>query len=166
MIKILNFDLYPFFLIKDKKILAYSLHYSEEKSINHLEKIKEYHNLEGEIKKDKKLEKWLENRINGFINGKKYSFDLRIYKHKQVYEFLLRTKKGKTTTYSAIYKATGIKMNEIIMALARNPFLILIPCHRIIRKDGKISGYTPLGKKFKEELLKAEGLDIKTLNNL
>ena len=44
-------------------------------------------------------------------------------------------------------------------ALAKNPIPILIPCHRVIRSDGRIGEYA-LGKKLKREILAAEGVDV------
>lgn len=48
-------------------------------------------------------------------------------------------------------------------ALSKNPVLIIIPCHRVIGKNGSITGYRA-GVKIKEELLKLEknkGLGLK-----
>lgn len=44
-------------------------------------------------------------------------------------------------------------------ALARNPFPILIPCHRAIRSDGTLGGYQG-GVAMKRALLEIEGVDI------
>jgi methylated-DNA-[protein]-cysteine S-methyltransferase len=46
-------------------------------------------------------------------------------------------------------------MLQILNAIKNNPFIILIPCHRIIKEDN-ISGYTPLGIEFKRKLLEYE----------
>jgi len=43
------------------------------------------------------------------------------------------------------------------MALARNPFPIIIPCHRAIRADGKLGGYQG-GVAMKRKLLEMEGI--------
>jgi len=45
--------------------------------------------------------------------------------------------------------------NNKDMLIKNNPFIILIPCHRIIKEDN-ISGYTPLGIEFKRKLLEYE----------
>lgn len=63
---------------------------------------------------------------------------------------------GKTTSYKSLaqrlnhrgYRSTG-------QALGRNPLLIIIPCHRIIRADGSLGGFGP-GLDFKEYLLRLE----------
>jgi methylated-DNA-[protein]-cysteine S-methyltransferase len=46
-------------------------------------------------------------------------------------------------------------------ALAKNPFPLLVPCHRIVRSDGKIGGFSAgRGKKLKEKLLRMEQSNI------
>ena len=41
-------------------------------------------------------------------------------------------------------------------ALARNPFPVLIPCHRVVRADGSIGNYSCGGSRVKQRLLKEE----------
>ena len=42
-------------------------------------------------------------------------------------------------------------------AVGKNPYPIVIPCHRVIRSDGKLGGYSgPGGLKLKKKLLKKE----------
>ena len=44
-------------------------------------------------------------------------------------------------------------------ALGKNPFPLVIPCHRVLRGDSKVGGFTAAGGiKLKEEMLKLEGL--------
>jgi O-6-methylguanine DNA methyltransferase len=50
-------------------------------------------------------------------------------------------------------------------ALARNPVPILIPCHRVVRADGRIGHYS-LGRGVKIGLLRAEGIDLDELADL
>ena len=45
-------------------------------------------------------------------------------------------------------------------ALARNPHPLKIPCHRVVRFDGKIGGYR-LGSRRKARLLVDEGVEIR-----
>ena len=45
--------------------------------------------------------------------------------------------------------------------LARNPILIIIPCHRVVRSDGTLGGYSSVGGvTLKKKLLRLEGLDL------
>ena len=50
-------------------------------------------------------------------------------------------------------------------ALARNPVPILIPCHRVVRTDGRIGRYA-YGTEMKRELLRREGVDLDAVEAL
>jgi len=69
--------------------------------------------------------------------------------------------RGRVTTYGEI--ATALNRPKaaraVGVALSRNPLPVKIPCHRVIRKDGKIGGYS-LGASLKEALLRGEGIRI------
>ncbi len=64
---------------------------------------------------------------------------------------------GKTATYaqiaSKIKKPTAVR--AVGSAIAKNPVCLIIPCHRVIRSDGKIGGYA-WGEARKRKLLKLE----------
>ena len=77
-----------------------------------------------------------------------------------VWEEIKRIPKGQTRTYKEI--ALAIKKPKSSRAVAnacgKNPFLIEIPCHRVIRSNGKLGGYSGKGGiKQKRKLLKEEG---------
>ena len=72
--------------------------------------------------------------------------------------------KGKTDTYSQVAKAAGSPKacRAVGNILARNPHPIKVPCHRVIRSDGRPGGY--LGRensRKKRALLEGEGVFIK-----
>ena len=69
---------------------------------------------------------------------------------------------GQTRTYQWVARQIGNPRaaRAVGRALAKNPILVVIPCHRVIRKDGSLGGYT-LGKRKKEVLLKKEALKLK-----
>lgn len=157
MIRILGNKLECAWLVYEKKKpIAYSLHYTREKAISRAEKIRKFHSLKAKIVESKELDKKLEKRIKHVFEGRNVLIDLSPYRYKEVYTALLRVGAGKTTTYSELVKITGLNIYQVIQALAHNPMLILIPCHRVIRKDKNPGGYTPLGKKFKIKLLRTE----------
>jgi len=77
-----------------------------------------------------------------------------------VWEEIKKIPKGQTRTYKEI--ALALKKPKSSRAVAnacgKNPFLIEIPCHRVIRSDGKLGGYSGKGSiKQKRKLLKEEG---------
>ena len=80
----------------------------------------------------------------------------------RVYKKLLEVPKGKVTTYSELAKAVGLKNGQrsIGRMMSKNPFPVIIPCHRVILSDGKIGGYA-WGEKIKTNMLSKEGIKIK-----
>ena len=68
---------------------------------------------------------------------------------------------GETRTYKDIAIAIG-KPNSsraVANACGKNPYPVIIPCHRVIRSDGKLGGYSGVGGvKKKKELLKLENV--------
>ncbi|CAE6485387.1 MAG: MGMT family protein [Candidatus Nitrosotenuis sp.] len=80
----------------------------------------------------------------------------------RVYKKLLRVPKGKVTTYGDLAKAVGIKNGQRVIGqiMNKNPFPVIIPCHRVVNSDGKIGGYF-YGQNVKTEMLSKEGVTIK-----
>ena len=81
---------------------------------------------------------------------------------KQVLEAVRRVPRGKLATYKQIAKIIKKPKSQTAVgnALEKNPYPIKIPCHRVIRADGKVGGYE-WGKARKIELLRKEGIEIK-----
>jgi O-6-methylguanine DNA methyltransferase len=66
---------------------------------------------------------------------------------------------GKTLTYLQLAKNIGAPKTAraVGTALSKNPFAPVIPCHRVIRTDGKMGGYSAIGGiKKKLRMLKYE----------
>ena len=78
---------------------------------------------------------------------------------KAVWKEISKIPIGETRTYKEISIAIG-KPNSsraVAKACGQNPYPIVIPCHRVIRSDGKIGGYSGKGGiKTKKKLLKEE----------
>ncbi len=51
-------------------------------------------------------------------------------------------------------------------ALAKNPVPLLIPCHRVVRSDGRIGNYSMGGTRAKKRILSAEGAEPETIEQL
>ncbi|MFI5029520.1 MAG: methylated-DNA--[protein]-cysteine S-methyltransferase [Reyranellales bacterium] len=61
---------------------------------------------------------------------------------KKVWNLLRRIPPGTTTSYGAIAAQMGTRdAREVTTAIAANTLAILIPCHRVVKKDGSLSGY-------------------------
>jgi methylated-DNA-[protein]-cysteine S-methyltransferase len=70
-----------------------------------------------------------------------------------------RIPKGKTITYAELARRIGKPhaARAVGNALAKNPLAPIIPCHRVVRADGKTGGYSAKGgAAAKERLLKKE----------
>ncbi len=66
---------------------------------------------------------------------------------------------GETISYSELAERCGRKsaVRVVANAVGRNKLLLLIPCHRIIRKSGELGGFAE-GVERKRELLRGEGV--------
>lgn len=82
---------------------------------------------------------------------------------KDVWKAILKIPKGKTISYKelAILSGHPKAIRAVANATGKNPLPIIIPCHRVIRKDGTIGGYSGIGGiQTKIKLLKQEKIDI------
>ena len=80
----------------------------------------------------------------------------------KVLEELMTIPYGETRTYGWLAKKVGKPgaARAVGQALKRNPIPIIIPCHRVIRDDGTIGGFS-MGVNLKERLLALEGVRVK-----
>ena len=80
----------------------------------------------------------------------------------KVYKKLLQVPEGKITTYGDLAKAVGITNGQraIGNVMKKNPFPVIVPCHRVVKSDGKIGGFV-YGEKVKSQMLIKEGIKIK-----
>ena len=82
---------------------------------------------------------------------------------KKVWNYLKTIRKGTVKSYRQV--AIGINRPKSARAVAnavgKNPFAPKIPCHRVIRSDGSLGGYSGKGGiKTKKKLLKKEGIFV------
>tara|TARA_Y100000310_G_scaffold11952_1_gene12431 strand:+ start:336 stop:635 length:300 start_codon:yes stop_codon:yes gene_type:complete len=80
----------------------------------------------------------------------------------KVYKKLLQVPEGKVTTYGELAKAVGLKNGQRIIGtiMKKNPFPVIVPCHRVVKSNGKIGGYV-YGQRVKSQMLTKEGIKIK-----
>jgi len=79
---------------------------------------------------------------------------------KKVWQALCEIPKGETITYKELAKNIGKPkaVRAVANAVGANPLAPLVPCHRVIRSDGELGGYSGKGGvKTKFTLLKKEG---------
>ena len=81
--------------------------------------------------------------------------------NKKCYEKISLIPRGMITTYSEIANSLNSNAYRAVgNAMAKNPNLISVPCHRVIRSDGSLGGYA-LGIDKKIQLLNTEGIIVK-----
>ena len=83
---------------------------------------------------------------------------------KKVWKYLSKIPKGQVRTYLQVAKAIGKPRayRAVANAVGKNPYPPKIPCHRVIRSDGSLGGYSGKGGiKEKKRLLKSENAFIK-----
>ncbi|MCH2404920.1 MAG: MGMT family protein [Nitrosopumilus sp.] len=80
----------------------------------------------------------------------------------KIYKKLLEVPKGQITTYGKLAKAVGLKNGQRTVGkiMNKNPYPVIIPCHRVVMSTGKIGGYA-YGENIKTKLLNDEGIQIK-----
>ena len=80
----------------------------------------------------------------------------------KVYKKLLEVPLGKVTTYGELAKSIGLKNGQRIIGrmMNKNPYPVIIPCHRVVKSDGNVGGYA-WGEKVKSTMLTKEGIKIK-----
>ena len=97
----------------------------------------------------KNLKRFRNNLIN-FLNRKNNTFesDFLIEGNiiqKQVWKELTRIKLGKTKSYGEIAKKFKLSPRHVGKICGQNKIAIAIPCHRVIRSDGSMGGFSSRG---------------------
>lgn len=108
-------------------------------------------------------------KIATYVDQPKATYDLSLdicgtAFQKRVWEVLATIPHGKTVTYTDIAKKIGAPkaVRAVANACGANKLAVLIPCHRVVRSDGSLSGYR-WGVDRKRVLLEREGVSIKII---
>mgnify|MGYP001189543452 FL=1 len=86
------------------------------------------------------------------------------YFQNKIWNYLKKIPKGQVRTYLQVAKAIGKPkaFRAVANAVGKNPYPIKIPCHRVIRSDGSLGGYSGKGGiRVKRRLLLSEKVFIK-----
>ena len=81
----------------------------------------------------------------------------------KVWAYLRKIPYGTVKTYSQVAKGIGkpLAARAVANAIGKNPNAPKIPCHRVVRSDGSLGGYSGKGGvKIKRFLLKKEGIRL------
>ena len=106
----------------------------------------------------------LRKKFTSYLQGttKKINIPIKITGNsvqKKIWNELKKIPKGKTNSYGNIAKKLKISPRYVGKVCGENKHVLIIPCHRVIRSDGSLGGFsTAEGVKLKERLLKFEKL--------
>lgn len=135
--------------------------------ISYKEKIKKIelaNEFPGKSEKDEVFHLF-KNQILEYLSGTRKNFDhIDLLDlggtdfQKSVWKALLEIPYGQTSSYKQIANLIGNPkaVRAVGTACGNNPFLIIIPCHRIVKSDGSLGGFA-YGSEIKKKLLKLEG---------
>ncbi len=104
----------------------------------------------------------LKKQILEFIKGNRKKFSIKLHisgssLQKKIWKQLSSIRYGKTKTYGEIARVLHTSPRYVGNVCGQNNHLLVIPCHRVIRSDGTLGGFSGLGGiKLKQKLLKLE----------
>lgn len=105
-------------------------------------------------------------QLKEYFTGARKSFNLKLNPEgtdyqKQVWRILAKIPYGKAYSYKDVAQLIGNPnaSRAVGMANSKNPLPIIVPCHRVIGANGKLTGFA-CGLAIKEKLLKLEGLKL------
>ena len=104
----------------------------------------------------------LKKQILEFIIGKRTQFSIKLnlegsILQKKIWKQLSKIDYGTTKTYGDIARVLQTSPRYVGNVCGQNNHLLVIPCHRVIRTDGTLGGFSGLGGiKLKQKLLKLE----------
>lgn len=103
-------------------------------------------------------------QLQQYLRGERAQFDLPLDLgggtafQQAVWQALLRIPTGQTTSYGTLGRQIGkpAAVRAVGAAVGRNPVSLVVPCHRVLGRDGSLTGYAG-GLDRKQALLRLEG---------
>ena len=87
-------------------------------------------------------------QLADYLAGQRHEFELPLKARggefdRRVWELIARVPYGETTTYGELGRqlGAGTDPRDVGAAVGRNPLCIIVPCHRVIGSNGKLTGY-------------------------
>jgi len=106
----------------------------------------------------------LPDKLRRFFDGQPVSFDEPLDMsgatdfQRRVWEATRRIPRGQTLTYGQVARQVGSPRaaRAVGQAMARNPWPVIVPCHRVVGHDGRLTGFGG-GLDMKRRMLDMEG---------
>ena len=107
------------------------------------------------------------HQLDQYFNGQRKRFHLPLdfsgatRFQRRIYERLVEIPYGRIVSYGDIADEMGVAgaARAVGQAVGANPLPIVVPCHRVVRSDGRLGGYSG-GLRQKVALLAVEGIDV------
>ena len=106
-------------------------------------------------------------QLSEYFSGRRQDFDLTLSPkgtafQQSIWQELRKIPFGRTASYGEIARRVGNpKASRAVgMANSKNPIPIVVPCHRVIGKDGSLTGFGG-GLEIKKQLLKLEKISLR-----
>ena len=157
--------------LESKAVIYYKTPIGTAKIIGDQKGIQSISVLDDTFETSKEIPSFLKqciSQLDEYFAGTRTEFDLQLNPQGtefqlKVWSYLKKIPKGKTKSYLEVAKAIGkpSAFRAVANAVGKNPFPPKIPCHRVIRSDGSMGGYSGKGGiKKKKILLQSEGITI------
>jgi methylated-DNA-[protein]-cysteine S-methyltransferase len=106
----------------------------------------------------------LAEKLRRYFDGQDVSFNETLDTHsatdfqRRVWQITRRIPRGHTMTYGQIARQAGSPgaARAVGQAMARNPWPVIVPCHRVVGRDGRLTGFGG-GLEMKQRMLEMEG---------
>lgn len=152
-----------FYVAKDEQgICLIDLNGSKDNFLQRLNKLFGANNGSIKIVKSDNELRYDVEQIKDYFEGTRKNFSLQVHLigssfHLNVWQALAETEYGDTISYSELAKRAGNKnaIRAAATGCAVNPVPIIVPCHRVIAKDGSIGGFGG-GIELKKKMLELE----------
>ncbi len=111
------------------------------------------------------LEK-VHDQMSAYFDGKRTTFDIPLAPvgspfQQQVWQAMCAIPYGDTRTYGDLAEDLGSAARAVGTACGKNPIPIIIPCHRVVGANGRLTGYSGgAGTETKAQLLRLEGISL------
>jgi len=147
-----------FLIAKNEKgVCNFSFDNNEKRFVNALAKY-----LNDDVEKSPFKLKNEVMQVKEYFAGKRKEFDMKIFLKgssfmTKAWVALSKVKYGKTISYSELAEKAGNKkaFRAAATSCAKNPIAVIIPCHRVIAKNGSLGGFGG-GMNLKKKMLKLE----------
>ncbi len=108
---------------------------------------------------------WVAAEINKLFLGEPASLEgiklvpPRDRRMRRALDVVSKVPRGRVITYSMLAKVLGTSPRVVGSYMAKNPYPLIVPCHRVVRADMTLGGYS-FGKLIKAYILMREGVEV------